>query len=162
MITISIFNNEVLYGIDYSDREGRTKKEISMEDFLRIQNWLARYDIESGTVIDIIKPEPPEPTPEEIRELRKNEPVNIIIPMEVWDSETYYPMVKGQIENLRNNRYSEIKFRPINDDEDMEVYNIIYKDIPKFITLQGYQGYKQLWIQFHEYIEEYFTHLLEE
>lgn len=158
---LSILNNEVLYWIDYSSRWAEVLT-ITQEDFQKIQSWLATFDVETKEVVDIEQVIPPQPTFEEIQELRANEQVNIIIPMTVWDSETYYPMVKGQIENLRNNRYSEIKFRPINDDEDMEVYNIIYKDIPKFITLQGYQGYKQLWIQFHDYVEEYFTHLLEE
>lgn len=158
---ISIYQNEISYWVDYSNRWAEIV-HISQEDFQKIQSWLATFDVETKEVVDIEQVIPPEPTFEEIQELRANEQVNIIIPMTVWDSETYHPMVKGQIENLRNNRYSEIKFRPINDDEDMEVYNIIYKDIPKFITLQGYQGYKQLWIQFHEYIEEYFTHLLEE
>ena len=60
MITISILNNEVIYGIDYSDREWRTKKEISKEDFAKIQNWLAEYDVKKNKIVDIPKIEVPE------------------------------------------------------------------------------------------------------
>lgn len=76
MITITITdNNEIIYGVDYSDREGRTKKEISKEDFAKIQNGLAEYDIETKTVVDLPPIEPEEPeviipqslTPRQIR-----------------------------------------------------------------------------------------------
>lgn len=61
MTTITITDtNEIIYGVDYSDREGRTKKEISKEDFAKIQNGLARFDIETNKIIDIPKIEVPE------------------------------------------------------------------------------------------------------
>ena len=154
-IPVSILDWWIAVGIDYSDRWAEII-QITEEEYGKIRSWLAIFDVSKKEVVDVEQVIPPEPTFEEIQELRANEPVNIIIPMTVWDSEVYHPMVKGQIENLRNNRYSEIKFRPINDDEDMEVYNILYKDIPKFMTVEWYQWYKQLGIQFHDYVEEYF------
>lgn len=155
MIKLSIVWDNIIYWIDYIDN-GWEMVEITDSDFEKIKNWLAIFDVSKKEVVDVEQVIQPEPTFDEIQKLRANEPVNIIIPMTVWDSEVYHPMVKGQIENLRNNRYSEIKFRPINDDEDMEVYNILYKDIPKFMTVEWYQWYKQLGIQFHDYVEEYF------
>lgn len=155
MIKLSIVWDNIIYWIDYIDN-GWEMVEITDSDFEKIKNWLAIFDVSKKEVVEVEQVIQPEPTFDEIQKLRANEPVNIIIPMTVWDSEVYHPMVKGQIENLRNNRYSEIKFRPINDDEDMEVYNILYKDIKKFMTVEWYQWYKQLWIQFHDYVEEYF------
>ncbi len=153
MIKLSIVWDNIIYWIDYIDMWGEMV-EITLEDFEKIQNWLARFDIESGTVIDII---PEELTPEEIREIRKNDLVHIIIPKAVWLSKDYHPMVKGQIDTLRDTLYSEIKFRPTEDGEHIEVFNIALKDVKNFMTVEWYNWYKQLGITFHEYIDDLFA-----
>ncbi len=155
MIPVSIIDWWVAVWIDYSDRWAEVIN-ITQEEFNKTQSWLAIFDVSTMEVTDVEQVVPPEPTPEEIREVIKNELVHIIIPKAVWLSKDYHPMVKGQIDTLRDTLYSEIKFRPTEDGEYIEVFNIVLKDVKNFMTLEWYNWYKQIGITFHEYIDDLF------
>lgn len=151
---VSIIDWNPNYWVDYSEQWAEVFI-ISKEDFEKIKNWTATLNIETKQVEDII------PTPEEIRESRKESEVDILCPVSVRDNPTYYDIVKGKIKELKEDRYSEIKFAPTDDGEYIRVYNIILKNIPQFLTVEAYQWYLQLWMVFHSYITDYFTSLEE-
>lgn len=49
---ISIFNDTILYGIDYSEQWAETHT-ITPEDYARIQSGRAMFDLTSKTVVDL-------------------------------------------------------------------------------------------------------------
>lgn len=49
---ISIFNDTILYGIDYSEQWAETHT-ITAEDYTRIQSGRAMFDLVSKTVVDL-------------------------------------------------------------------------------------------------------------
>lgn len=66
MITLSLLNWQALYWIDYSDRWAEVL-QISKEDYIKIRNGLAEFDVKTRTVVDLPQPEPVEPTEEELQ-----------------------------------------------------------------------------------------------
>ena len=130
------------YWIDLSDRWAEVFS-ISMEEFQKIQSWLAT--IVEDNVVDVpVK----ELTEQELKEIKDNTLIEIKIPLAILDA------VKWKLDQLIL-MFSELWRKP--DWEYLVLSNISFKYVPQFLTKEEYTQLKTAGVLFNELVADLFS-----